>query len=162
MKPANRPKDPPFEMVRSGLDCLFFVRVREPVEPIEFSRQVCIDAGKPAAARAASGEESKQQSEETAGGERMSSAIGFSRFVNRFTPITLLGRASEKGLEEVAKTVLANHFVMAREDDEDRTGENSVENQEDGTASSSDAPSVSLVPIPISTGTRFFYQDQND
>lgn len=154
MKPANRSRDPPFEMVRSGLDCLFFVRVRKPVEPIEFTRQVCIDAGKPAHARAASGSEESEQQQQSGeaegaggggGGERRSSAIGFSRFVNRFTPVTLLGRASEKGLEEVAKKVLADHFVMASEENEG-TSENPAENQGDEAVSTSDAPSVSLAP----------------
>ncbi|KAH7029388.1 thump domain-containing protein [Microdochium trichocladiopsis] len=129
MKPANRPKDPPFEMVRSGLDCLFFVRTRAPVEPIEFSRQVCLDAGRPVPPK---------DNEE--GAKR--SAIGFSRFVNRFTPVTVLGRASEKGLDEVARKVLAEHFELAAEGAGDEAGGVS----EGAGVSTDDAPSYAIRP----------------
>ena len=38
------------------------------------------------------------------------------RYVNRLTPVTIIGKATEKGLEEVGKTVLGAHFQLADEE----------------------------------------------
>jgi tRNA acetyltransferase TAN1 len=35
------------------------------------------------------------------------------KFVNRLTPMTVMGRATEKGLEEVGEAVLREHFHLA-------------------------------------------------
>lgn len=55
------------------------------------------------------------------------------RYINRLTPVTIIGKATEKGLEELGKTVLSPHFVLS--DAEDKL--------EDGAT----APSVSKSPI---------------
>jgi tRNA acetyltransferase TAN1 len=44
------------------------------------------------------------------------------KYVNRLTPVTLIGKATEKGLEEVAKAVLGRHFNL-REDQEQSVGD---------------------------------------
>jgi tRNA acetyltransferase TAN1 len=39
------------------------------------------------------------------------------RYVNRLTPVTLVGKANEKGLEELGKAVLSHHFQLSGQDD---------------------------------------------
>jgi tRNA acetyltransferase TAN1 len=62
-----------------------FFKVNSPIEPVSFVHTICKDA--------AASTHRKQ-----------------SRSVKRLTPITLCGKATERGLEEVAKQVLAPHF----------------------------------------------------
>jgi len=62
-----------------------FFKTRSPVEPVSFVHAICSDAA-------------------TATSRKRS------RFVKRLTPMTLMGRASEKGLDEVAQLVLAPAF----------------------------------------------------
>lgn len=81
-KPAN---EPPFRHVRVDTDCIMFFKTQAPIEPVEFVRRICEDA--------------------MASSERKTG-----RFVKRLTPMTLMGKATEKGLEEVSAKVLAPHF----------------------------------------------------
>ncbi|KAH7039061.1 hypothetical protein B0J12DRAFT_246049 [Macrophomina phaseolina] len=81
-KPA---KEPPFRHIRVDTDCIMFFKTRAPIEPVEFVRRICEDA--------------------MASSERKTG-----RFVKRLTPMTLMGKASQNGLEEVAAKVLAPHF----------------------------------------------------
>lgn len=62
-----------------------FFKTQAPIEPVEFVRRICEDA--------------------MASSERKTG-----RFVKRLTPMTLMGKATEKGLEEVSAKVLAPHF----------------------------------------------------
>jgi hypothetical protein len=62
-----------------------FFKVRPPVEPVALVQAICRDA--------AASAHRKQ-----------------SRSVKRLTPITLVGKATESGLEEVAREVLRPHF----------------------------------------------------
>lgn len=64
---------------------VIFFKVLPPVEPVGFVHQICSDA--------ASSTSRKQ-----------------SRSVKRLTPMTLMGKATETGLDEVARQVLAPHF----------------------------------------------------
>ncbi|KAH8645634.1 THUMP domain-containing protein [Xylariales sp. PMI_506] len=93
MKEAStRPRDGDsvFDPMRMNLDCLLFMRTKAPVEPRELVRKICEDA------RLVTSRNQRK-----------------SRFINRFIPITLTGKATEHGVEEVAKTVLAEHFQLA-------------------------------------------------
>ncbi|KXJ90693.1 hypothetical protein Micbo1qcDRAFT_72236 [Microdochium bolleyi] len=151
MKPANRPKDPPFETVRSGLDCLFFLRTRPPVDPIELARQICLDAAKPAVVAVP---KEGGDAGDDAGIRGGATAIGISRFVNRFTPVTVLGRATEKNLDELARQVLAEHFRLAGDDgdgDDDSKPENG-----DGSSESAPPP-----PPPSSYAIRPTFRAHN-
>ncbi|KAI1371023.1 hypothetical protein F4677DRAFT_436945 [Hypoxylon crocopeplum] len=98
MKPTAKPKDSTFEPIRMDLDCLGFIRTRPPVDPVELVQRICKDA--------------KKVTDKT---QRRS------RFINRFTPITLTAKANESGLEEVAKTVLEKHFQLVGDEDEETT-----------------------------------------
>lgn len=64
---------------------MLFFRTRSPVEPVSFVHKICQDLAN--------------------GG-----AIKRCRFVKRLTPITATDKATEKGLEDVARKVLAPHF----------------------------------------------------
>ncbi|KAI0012386.1 hypothetical protein F4779DRAFT_63454 [Xylariaceae sp. FL0662B] len=100
MKSADKPKASIFEPMRMDLDCLLFIRTRPPVDPVEMVHRICSDA-----------EAVSERSQR------------LSRFINRFTPITLTRRATENDLEEVAKAVLSKHFLLASDKDEYIEGE---------------------------------------
>ncbi|KAF2743655.1 hypothetical protein M011DRAFT_374867, partial [Sporormia fimetaria CBS 119925] len=77
--------DPLFESVKLDTQCLLFFRTRPPVEPVNLVQSICRDA--------ANGVEQKR-----------------CRYVKRLTPISMVDKATERGLEETAKSVLAPHF----------------------------------------------------
>ena len=64
---------------------VLFFKTRQPIEPVSFIQRICQDA--------ASGIPQK-----------------LCRFVKRLTPITAIEKATEKGLDDVARLVLAPHF----------------------------------------------------
>ncbi|KAI3339357.1 hypothetical protein F4824DRAFT_456967 [Ustulina deusta] len=90
MKSASKPKNSPFDLLKMNVDCVLFMRTRAPVDPLVLVRHICKDA---AAAK--------------------DKSLWRSRFINKLTPITLTGKATEKGLEDVARKVLSDHFRLA-------------------------------------------------
>ncbi|KAI9834214.1 MAG: hypothetical protein M1819_003052 [Sarea resinae] len=78
-------KEALFAHVKLDVQCVVFFKTSKPVEPMSFVHAICQDAF--SASRRKRG-----------------------RWVKRLTPMTLMGRATEKGLEEVAEAVLAPHF----------------------------------------------------
>ncbi|KAI0799294.1 hypothetical protein GGR55DRAFT_669659 [Xylaria sp. FL0064] len=90
MKSAKKPDDAPFELLKMSVDCVLFVRTRAPVDPLVLVHDICKDA---AAAKDRS--------------------LWRSRFINKLTPIALTGKATEKGVEDVARQVLSGHFQLA-------------------------------------------------
>ncbi|KAK8053388.1 hypothetical protein PG996_012689 [Apiospora saccharicola] len=78
-----------FAPMRLSLDCLLFVKTKQPVDPRQFARKVCEDAMLVT--------DRKQRR---------------SRFLNRITPITLMGSATKVGIEETARIVLAPEFDL--------------------------------------------------
>ncbi|KIW00870.1 uncharacterized protein PV09_07626 [Verruconis gallopava] len=74
-----------FTSVKLDTQCLVFFKVLPPVEPVSFVHRICRDAASSA---------SRKQS----------------RSVQRLTPMTLMGKATRTGLDEVARKVLAPHF----------------------------------------------------
>ncbi|KAI1863666.1 hypothetical protein JX265_008883 [Neoarthrinium moseri] len=97
MKPTGKSRhaDSVFAPMRVGMDCLLFMKTKPPVEPTAFVRRIVEDA----------------QSTSSHGQRK-------SRFLNRLTPITLMGKATGTGVEEVARTVLAEHFQLAGVDEQ--------------------------------------------
>ncbi|TID13959.1 hypothetical protein E2P81_ATG07026 [Venturia nashicola] len=76
----------PFSSIKLDTPCpVVFFKVRAPIEPVAFVHTICKDA--------AASAHRKQ-----------------SRSVKRLTPITLVGKATESGIEEVARSVLRPHF----------------------------------------------------
>ncbi|PMD67210.1 uncharacterized protein K444DRAFT_516357 [Hyaloscypha bicolor E] len=78
--------------VRLDLQCVLFFKIRPPIEPVDFVHRICKEVVSTPSIR------------------RM-------KYINRLTPMTLMGKATEKGLEEVGRVVLGQHFNL-REDQE--------------------------------------------
>lgn len=98
MKQPIKPKEAPFDLIKMNVDCVLFMRTRAPVDPLVLTREICKDA---AAAKDRS--------------------LWRTRFINKLTPITFTDKATEKGLEEVAAKVLADHFQLAEGETEKAT-----------------------------------------
>lgn len=92
-----------FTEVRINQDCLLFMKCESPVEPVEFSRRICLDA-------AGVGH----------GGAK-------ARYLNRLTPVSVIVKASENGLEEGARRALAGHFKLKPKE----TGESDKKEEEE-------------------------------
>ncbi|RDW67932.1 hypothetical protein BP6252_09328 [Coleophoma cylindrospora] len=92
----------PFVPVQLDLACVLFFKTRSPVVPVDFVHKICEDA-------------------QAGSGHRRS------KYLNRLTPMTLMARATEKGLEEVARTVLAEHFDLKKE-----TGTSTEDTEKEG------------------------------
>ncbi|KAL1867839.1 hypothetical protein VTK73DRAFT_3920 [Phialemonium thermophilum] len=91
MKPMKTADSRLFTPIKMNVDCLLFVKTKPPVVPTEFVRRICQDA------KAACGDPRKMRS----------------RYVNRFTPVTLVGKATEQGIADVAREVLAPWFDLS-------------------------------------------------
>ncbi|CAG8954176.1 hypothetical protein HYFRA_00005796 [Hymenoscyphus fraxineus] len=91
-----------FSSVRIDIECVLFFKVQPPIDPVDFVHRICLEiASKP--------------------------EVRLTRYVNRLTPMTLIGKATEKGLAEVGNTVLSKHFQLNIDDtpkdaDEDKDG----------------------------------------
>ncbi len=101
--------------VKMNVDCLLFVKTQPPVEPVAFVRRICEDA---------------KRSAEIPGLMRC-------RYVNRLTPVSVMGRATEQGLVEVARDALGGLF--------DLSGKRSVggKGAETGTAETAETTGIS-------------------
>jgi hypothetical protein len=122
MKEKNKPKDAPFDLLKMNVDCVLFMRTRSPVDPHLLVREMCRGA-------AAATDRGHWRS----------------RFINKLTPITYTGRATEKGLEEVAQKVLYDHFQLA----EGETGEaDSGEDKACSVSTSSRGTFSNIAPFP--------------
>ncbi|GAB7346372.1 hypothetical protein MBLNU457_5079t1 [Dothideomycetes sp. NU457] len=75
-----------FEPILPDMQCVVFFRTSAPVEPVEFVHRIVSDAA---------ADSSKKRT----------------RFTHRLSPISMMGRASEEGLEKVAVEVLKGAFL---------------------------------------------------
>jgi tRNA acetyltransferase TAN1 len=91
-----------FTPVFLDLPCVLFFKTRQPVEPVDFVHKICIDAAE-------------------------QWTIRRHRFVNRLTPVTMTGKATEKGLEEVGRNVLREHFRLTEGEADQIGGEGADE-----------------------------------
>ncbi len=83
-----------FSPVHLDLECVLFFKTRSPINPVEFVHRICKEVVlKPDVRRM--------------------------RYVNRLTPVTIIGRATERGLEEVARNVLGAHFQLSSKEGKD-------------------------------------------
>ena len=76
------------------IECVLFFKTQPPIDPVDFVHRIC---------------------------EEIISSPGIRKmkYVNRLTPVTLIDKATEKGLEEVGKSVLGNHLKLSGEDGKD-------------------------------------------
>ncbi|KAI9731451.1 MAG: hypothetical protein M1818_007841 [Claussenomyces sp. TS43310] len=82
----------PLQPVHLDVPCVLFFRTAPPIVPVDFVRAICEDAARHPARRRC-------------------------RFVNRLSPMAGMARATEKGLEEVGRRVLGEHFRLQGEGD---------------------------------------------
>jgi tRNA acetyltransferase TAN1 len=74
-----------FTPIRVDIECVVFFKTVAPVEPVSFVKRICEDAlASPSRKR--------------------------TRYTKRLSPITLMGRATEEGMEKVARAVLEPYF----------------------------------------------------
>lgn len=86
--------DHTFLPVRSGIECVFFMKTRSPVEPVAFVDRICDDA--------AACEDVMEQRK--------------LRHINRLTPVVAIGKSLDKGLEKVGRDVLRGHLELNAEE----------------------------------------------
>lgn len=79
-----------FTPVYLDLQCVLFFKTRTPIIPVDFVQRICEDA-------------------------KTNEAKKKVRFVNRLTPMTMIAKATEKGLEDLGRMVLKEHFQLASE-----------------------------------------------
>jgi tRNA acetyltransferase TAN1 len=78
------------------LQCVLFFKTRSPIEPVEFVQRICEDAMQNPKARK-------------------------TRYANRLTPMTAIGKATENGLEDVGREVLGEYFHLNSSDNVEDT-----------------------------------------
>ncbi|KAK0714314.1 hypothetical protein B0T21DRAFT_387038 [Apiosordaria backusii] len=76
--------------LKMNVDCLMFVKTKPPIDPVAFVRRIVEDA-------------------------KFASETGQMkcRYVNRLTPVSVTGKATEQGLEAVAREALAPFFDLS-------------------------------------------------
>ncbi|KAI1181014.1 hypothetical protein F4777DRAFT_527905 [Nemania sp. FL0916] len=109
----SKDADAPFDILKMNVDCVLFVRTRAPIDPLVLVKEICKDAA--------------------AATDR---SLWRSRFINKLTPVTFTGKAIEKGLEDVVRKVLPDHFRLAG-DEVEETGK-----KEDNTCSYAIRPTI--------------------
>ncbi|KAL2072265.1 hypothetical protein VTL71DRAFT_11608 [Oculimacula yallundae] len=77
-----------FSPVHLDIPCVLFFKTSPRIEPIDFVHRICKEV-------VANPDVRKM------------------RYINRLTPMTLMARATEKGLQELGSTILQKHFSMA-------------------------------------------------
>ena len=98
--PKKDSTDQVFTEIRVKDDCLLFIRAKTPVKPVEFVKRICEDIKSSA-----------------------DGATKKTRYINRLTPITVMGKATASGVEEVARQVLPDHFTLRPAEQESQAGE---------------------------------------
>ncbi|KAK1981873.1 THUMP domain-containing protein [Colletotrichum cereale] len=78
-----------FKAIKAGIECVFFMKTRDPVDPVELCRRICEDASLCTDLK-----------------ERKT------KYINRLTPVTFVDKASENGVARVARKALATHFEL--------------------------------------------------
>ncbi|KAK1580262.1 THUMP domain-containing protein [Colletotrichum navitas] len=78
-----------FKAIKAGIECVFFMKTRDPVDPVELCRRICQDASLCTDLK-----------------ERRT------KYINRLTPVTFVDKASENGVARVARKALAAHFEL--------------------------------------------------
>ncbi|KAM0322404.1 hypothetical protein ACHAQA_009471 [Verticillium albo-atrum] len=78
-----------FAIVRADIECVFFLKTREPVDPVELCRRMCTDA---------KGCTNVMERK--------------TRYINRLTPVSVTGKVAN-GVDKVAKEALAPWFESA-------------------------------------------------
>jgi tRNA acetyltransferase TAN1 len=76
--------------VNLDIECVIFFKTGSPIDPVDFVHRIC------------------RETVSQTGIMRM-------RYVNRLTPVSMTAKASEKGLEEVGRSVIGKYFQLSDE-----------------------------------------------
>ena len=94
-EPKRSKADYAFLPVRSGIECVFFMKTRAPVEPVPFVDRICDEA------LACEGAVERKL-----------------RHINRLTPVVVIGKVLDNGVEKVAREVLGGFLELKAENGE--------------------------------------------
>lgn len=101
MAPKQGPKTRQvFTPIGTGLECIFFLKTMEPIEPLKLITKICQDAK-----------------------DCPDPRLRRCKYINRLTPIADTDRATENGIERVARSVMAPHFTLKSESGEEDTAD---------------------------------------
>ncbi len=107
-----------FTPLKMNVDCILFFKTAAPVEPVEFVKRICTDG-------------------KTCADPTMLKC----RYVNRLTPVSVIGKANETAFIDVAKQALAPYFELTDKDaDTSSTKEPAAPEDVATEAAPSDAP----------------------
>ncbi|CCC09470.1 unnamed protein product [Sordaria macrospora k-hell] len=98
--------------MKLNIDCLLFVRTKTPIEPVEFVKRIVVDTKECIDIRKIK-----------------------CRYLNRLTPMSVMGKATEQGLAETARQVLEEHFDLSGKKSD---GEKSAEGDDGAEAAASE------------------------
>lgn len=87
-KKKTAPHDRTFTSMNTGIECVFFLKTKPPVDPAALVRRMCLDAR--------DGVE----------------GVTRCRYVNRLVPVVDVERATEGGMEKLGRGVLGAEFVV--------------------------------------------------
>ncbi|KAM5352120.1 hypothetical protein ACJ41O_004843 [Fusarium nematophilum] len=102
-----------FTPISTSLECLFFMKTMIPVEPLQLVTRICQDA-------------------KDCPDPRQRKV----KYINRLTPVFDTDRATDKGIDRVARTVLAPYFELKSESGNDVT-EKAAASQDEGDGAAS-------------------------
>ena len=80
-----------FTPIMSAMECVFFMRTRQPVVPTELIVRMCAEA-------------------QQAGASQLARP---SRFIDRVTPVSHTDKATENGIKRIAQKVMGPHFQLS-------------------------------------------------
>ncbi|QPC72944.1 hypothetical protein HYE68_003696 [Fusarium pseudograminearum] len=102
-----------FTAIGTGLDCVFFMKTVKPIEPLQLIAKICQDAK-----------------------DCPDPMQRKTKYINRLTPVFDTDKATDKGIERVARTVMGPHFELKKESGEDAPTAEAVSSNEetDGSA----------------------------
>ncbi|KAK0373524.1 THUMP domain-containing protein [Colletotrichum paranaense] len=112
-----------FKAIKAGIECVFFMKTRDPIDPVELCRKMCIDASVCTDLK-----------------ERKT------KYINRLTPVTSMDKASENGVVRVARKALAAHFDLV--DETAQAAEGDAEKVEGGSDARTEKPACTYAIRP--------------
>lgn len=93
-----------FSPVHLDIPCVLFFKTGPLIEPIDFVHRICKEIV-------------------------ATPSVRKMKYVNRLTPMTLIAKATERGLQELGSTILQKHFNMAADVIEEPTSEENKDSE---------------------------------